>query len=240
MIDVAEPEFRQWIAALKDTGNVVADPAALYAAIGDGRSRTAVRSRSERVRAGRRRGSAARARGAMNRSRLHRRWSKSWRPLRRPDEFALPEILLPEIETPPSQPSRSSRDRTWSSCRSWAAQEPNRRRRPPTGSTRGRRRRQRRDHRRGAEPRSRGPCRNASRRRGAATPAVAIMIGDVTLSPDLYAVLVDEADVHLATLEHELSVLQFDPSAVAIRRRWCARATRCAASTVRAGCRSSR
>ena len=39
------------------------------------------------------------------------------------------------------------------------------------------------------------------------------MIGDVALSPDLYAVLVDEADVHLATLAHELSVLQFDPSA---------------------------
>ncbi len=39
-----------------------------------------------------------------------------------------------------------------------------------------------------------------------------ITIGDVTLSADLHAVLVDEAGAHLATLAHELSLLQFDPT----------------------------
>ena len=41
-----------------------------------------------------------------------------------------------------------------------------------------------------------------------------VTIGDVTLAPDLYAVLVDEAEGHLATLAHELSVLQFDSTQV--------------------------
>ncbi|HVN36501.1 MAG TPA: response regulator, partial [Casimicrobiaceae bacterium] len=49
----------------------------------------------------------------------------------------------------------------------------------------------------------------------------AVTIGDVTLTPDLFAVLIDEADGHLATLAHELSVLQFDsrqlPSAAMVR-----------------------
>ena len=40
-------------------------------------------------------------------------------------------------------------------------------------------------------------------------PPEAIAIGDVTLAPDLYAMLVEEADLHLATLADELSVLQF-------------------------------
>jgi chemosensory pili system protein ChpA (sensor histidine kinase/response regulator) len=41
-----------------------------------------------------------------------------------------------------------------------------------------------------------------------------ITIGDVTLSRVLWTILCDEADQHLATLEHELSILQFDPQAV--------------------------
>ena len=41
-----------------------------------------------------------------------------------------------------------------------------------------------------------------------------ITIGDVTLSRSLWTILCDEADQHLATLEHELSILQFDPHAV--------------------------
>ncbi len=49
----------------------------------------------------------------------------------------------------------------------------------------------------------------------------AVKIGDVTLAPDLFAVLVDEAEGHLATLAHELSVLQLDstqlPSAAMVR-----------------------
>ncbi|MFI4923587.1 MAG: Hpt domain-containing protein [Vicinamibacteria bacterium] len=40
-----------------------------------------------------------------------------------------------------------------------------------------------------------------------------IEVGDVMLSPALHRVLVDEADEHLATLDHELSLLQFDPGA---------------------------
>ena len=39
-----------------------------------------------------------------------------------------------------------------------------------------------------------------------------VTIGDVTLSTALWRILVDEADQHLATLEHELALLQFDPS----------------------------
>ena len=34
LLDVAEANFRQWVGALQDTGDVYADPAALYAAIG--------------------------------------------------------------------------------------------------------------------------------------------------------------------------------------------------------------
>ena len=39
-------------------------------------------------------------------------------------------------------------------------------------------------------------------------------IGDVTLSRSLWTILCDEADQHVATLENELSILQFDPRAV--------------------------
>ena len=42
--------------------------------------------------------------------------------------------------------------------------------------------------------------------------AEVVRIGELTLSPDLYTVLVDEAQAHLATLELELSLLQFDPA----------------------------
>ncbi len=41
-----------------------------------------------------------------------------------------------------------------------------------------------------------------------------LAIGDVTLSRALWTILCDEADQHLVTLEHELSILQFDPYAV--------------------------
>ena len=40
-----------------------------------------------------------------------------------------------------------------------------------------------------------------------------ISVGDVTLSRSLWTILCDEADQHVATLEHELSILQFDPKA---------------------------
>jgi chemosensory pili system protein ChpA (sensor histidine kinase/response regulator) len=39
-----------------------------------------------------------------------------------------------------------------------------------------------------------------------------VSIGDVTLSSTLYRILVDEAEEHVATLQHELSLLQFDPA----------------------------
>jgi len=44
-----------------------------------------------------------------------------------------------------------------------------------------------------------------------ARPPADVAIGDVTLPADLYRLIVDEAETHLATLEHELSLLQFDP-----------------------------
>ena len=79
------------------------------------------------------------------------------------------------------------------------------------------RRRGSRDHRSRADAqcaRGSGSRRTSLHRRPSA-------IGDVTLAPDLFAVLVDEAEGHLATLAHELSVLQFDstqlPSAAMVR-----------------------
>ncbi|MBK9117598.1 MAG: Hpt domain-containing protein [Betaproteobacteria bacterium] len=41
-----------------------------------------------------------------------------------------------------------------------------------------------------------------------------LTIGDVTLSRSLWSILCDEADQHVATLENELAILQFDPQAV--------------------------
>jgi chemosensory pili system protein ChpA (sensor histidine kinase/response regulator) len=45
-------------------------------------------------------------------------------------------------------------------------------------------------------------------------PAEDITIGDVKLSMSLWKILCEEADEHLSTLQHELSVLQFDPRAL--------------------------
>ncbi|MEO6927622.1 MAG: Hpt domain-containing protein, partial [Casimicrobiaceae bacterium] len=48
-----------------------------------------------------------------------------------------------------------------------------------------------------------------------------VIIGDVTLSSTLFRILTDEADEHVATLQHELTLLQFDsarvPSATMVR-----------------------
>ena len=41
-----------------------------------------------------------------------------------------------------------------------------------------------------------------------------LVIGDVTLSRSLWSILCDEADQHVATLENELAILQFDPQSV--------------------------
>ena len=46
------------------------------------------------------------------------------------------------------------------------------------------------------------------------TDAEDVAIGDVMLSSTLWRILADEAEQHLATLEHELSLLQFDPQLV--------------------------
>ena len=48
---------------------------------------------------------------------------------------------------------------------------------------------------------------------GEAVPVTAdvVIVGDVAIPAELYAVLVDEAQVHLAALSHELSLLQMDP-----------------------------
>jgi chemosensory pili system protein ChpA (sensor histidine kinase/response regulator) len=44
-----------------------------------------------------------------------------------------------------------------------------------------------------------------------AAPPDVVTVGDVAIPADLYAVLVDEAQVHLATLMQELTLLQMDP-----------------------------
>jgi chemosensory pili system protein ChpA (sensor histidine kinase/response regulator) len=41
-----------------------------------------------------------------------------------------------------------------------------------------------------------------------------LVIGDVTIARSLWSILADEAEQHVATLEHELAILQFDPQAV--------------------------
>ncbi|MEO8974523.1 MAG: Hpt domain-containing protein, partial [Casimicrobiaceae bacterium] len=41
-----------------------------------------------------------------------------------------------------------------------------------------------------------------------------VIIGDVTLSSTLFRILTDEADEHVATLQHELTLLQFDSTRV--------------------------
>jgi chemosensory pili system protein ChpA (sensor histidine kinase/response regulator) len=46
---------------------------------------------------------------------------------------------------------------------------------------------------------------------GVLPPPDAVTIGEVSMPADLYAVIVDEARGHLATLERELSLLQLDP-----------------------------
>ena len=87
-------------------------------------------------------------------------------------------------------------------------------------------------------------CRQHAARRRARTPIGRptpitvvepdeVTIGAVTLSASLWTILCDEAEQHLATLEHELSLLQFDSRSRRRRPRWCARATRCAASIAR-------
>ncbi len=56
---------------------------------------------------------------------------------------------------------------------------------------------------------------------GSEAPADEVVVGDVTLSTVLFSILVEEAAQHVATLTHELEVLQFDsrqgPSAAMVR-----------------------
>ena len=75
----------------------------------------------------------------------------------------------------------------------------------------------------------------ADRRRAWPEPAARpepdeVIVGAVTLSASLWRILCDEAEQNVAVLQHEVSVLQFDPEHCR-SPRWCARATRCAAST---------
>ena len=134
MIGVAESEFRRWIGTLKDTGNVVADPAVLHAAVAAVEAELPS-DREASVSEPADAGAAPLAPRWMNRSRLHRRWSKSWRPPRHRTNSRFRKSCCPKSRRQRRNRAKP-RDRKWSSCRSWAAQEPNRRRRRPTGSTR--------------------------------------------------------------------------------------------------------
>ncbi|MEP7182354.1 MAG: Hpt domain-containing protein [Betaproteobacteria bacterium] len=69
-----------------------------------------------------------------------------------------------------------------------------------------------------ASPEAGPPAADADDDRGAEPEAIVepeepdeLTIGDVTVSTALWKILIEEADLHLATLAHELSVLQFDP-----------------------------
>jgi chemosensory pili system protein ChpA (sensor histidine kinase/response regulator) len=172
MIGIAEAEFRDWIAVLKDAGHVATDPTKLHAAIA-----TVMAELPEL------------------------------------DGAHEEEVKLPELDRPPEEtlelpelggvPAGSS-----SPAADWVDDA------EALGDG-------------GADviefaPKGDVPAAAAMEPDAAAfAPPEAITIGDLSLSQELYAVLVDEADAHLATLAHGLSVLQFDtaalPSAAMVR-----------------------
>ena len=72
LLDVAEANFRQWVGALQDKGDVYADPAALYAAIGRVEAELPAEFEPTRRGASLRAGAGARRRGPRRRSRCPR------------------------------------------------------------------------------------------------------------------------------------------------------------------------
>ncbi|MET0683604.1 MAG: Hpt domain-containing protein [Casimicrobiaceae bacterium] len=194
LLDVAEASFRQWVGALQDKGDIYADPAELYAAIGRVEAELPSEFDSETT-------STAPA---------------------EPDAIATPEpaVELPapvavaarESEPEVAEPSPlietavpdvdrplvveavdvedTSEQATWVEPME-AADELS------------------------AEiiefaPVGEMPA-GADAGDDATPPPDVVMVGEVSMPAELYAVVVDEAQGHLATLERELSLLQFDP-----------------------------
>ena len=185
MLGVAESEFRHWIAFLRDAGHVAADPAKLHAAIGAVESELPAEDKPTAAKPAPR---SASKKGA-------RRTASGAAPVgvvAVPAHEAAPAGILdlPELG--------GARAESVSPATDWL---------DPTEP----------EDDAGAEiidvaPAAGMPATAAEPERASEAPLESITIGDVTLAPDLYAVLVDEADVHLASLAHEMSVLQFEPS----------------------------
>ncbi|MEO8303593.1 MAG: Hpt domain-containing protein [Betaproteobacteria bacterium] len=181
MLGVAESEFRQWIALLRDTGHVAADPGKLLAAI---RAVEAELPSEAKPPAGK-----SAPRGAPKKG------ARKTTPVGEGDMPAPGAARVGIVELPELGGARAE---SASPATNWVDQT-------DSGDDSG------------AEiidvaPAAAIPATAAEPERLSAAPPESITIGDVTLAPDLYAVLVDEADAHLATLAHELSVLQFEPS----------------------------
>jgi chemosensory pili system protein ChpA (sensor histidine kinase/response regulator) len=185
MIEIAERNFRRWIGTLKDTGSVTADPAELHAVIGAVKAELPADREPEAPAPA---AVAADEPEVVELPKLDGAAAEMLTPdalaADGPDRIELPELggAQAELLAPSAQ---------------WVDE--------PEG-----------DGEESAEiiefvPLDRAPAAEDAEDR-VPQPAHEITIGDITLSADLHAVLVDEAEAHLATLAHELSLLQFDPT----------------------------
>ena len=173
MIAIAEQSFRQWIATLKDAGSVVADPAALHAAIG------AVEAELP----------------AAEGKAVAPQVQPPVAPEAAPVQVDAAAAFAPEIESVLPEVGGGTAE-TVPQIDEWIVE----------GEGAGE------EEAEILEFAPVGEMAVAADTAPAAPPPTAeVVIGDVTLSADLYRLLVDEAQAHLATLERELALLQFDP-----------------------------
>ena len=205
LIRLAQVSFRDWLGELRERGRVAADPSALHAAIAAVEARLPGGPRID----------AAPAASA---------------PVERVASVA-------PVEAPPADPDAQLVEVIDIAIPALAEPEASatgagRRAGTRRAGVRSRHRRAARARRFRADRRGRGRRRGNRRRAGAASgpadaearrgqhaggrrrpPVDEIDIGGVRISTSLHRILVDEAEEHLATLDHELSLLQFDPGA---------------------------
>jgi chemosensory pili system protein ChpA (sensor histidine kinase/response regulator) len=206
LIGVAERDFRRWVAALADVGRVDADPAELHAAIRD----------VEAELPGARESVLQPPAGATT--------SEVAAPVVAAPVVAAPVVAAPDVaeSAPVTEVAAPLPDLVVPTADDEIASFDL----PELGSVTA-----------GGAPRVEtlstqdeheiidvGPLAEGVAHPAATTPEIAVeasaapephanevVIGDVTVSAVLYNILVDEADGHLATLAHEMSLLQFDP-----------------------------
>ena len=197
LLDVAESNFRQWVGALQDKGDVYADPAELYAAIRRVEAELPSEFDSEAP------SDCADAAGcdcdSGTRSRVAGRRRGSTEPLSSEPEPAGTltgpvEAAVPDVDRPlvveAVDVEESSEQTAWAESME-EADEPSAEiiEFAPVGEL---------------------PA-SADADDDALPPPDVVTVGEVSMPAELYAVIVDEAQGHLAALERELSLLQFDP-----------------------------